>query len=81
MCIVARNLTLRQQLRPDLHVVGFSLLYSLSGLGYGLSAPAAAVAVKRVPAQSALVIGVVIAAIAAVAVGAIALRNWKGRTE
>ncbi|MBU8578192.1 hypothetical protein [Brevibacterium luteolum] len=81
VCIVARNLTLRQQLRPDLHVVGFSLLYSLSGLGYGLSAAAAAVAVKRVPAQSALVIGVVIAAIAAVAVGAIALRNWKGRTE
>lgn len=57
VCIVARNLSLREQLRPQLHVMGFSVLYSLSGVGYGLSAGISAVALGFASAQVTVLIG------------------------
>ncbi|MBD8021356.1 hypothetical protein [Brevibacterium gallinarum] len=57
VCIVARNLSLRERLHPDLHVVGFALLYSLSGVGYGISAGISAAALVFFSPQTTVIIG------------------------
>lgn len=57
VCIVARNLSLRGHLPSHLHVVGFAVLYSLSGVGYGLSAGFSALALTMVSAQATILLG------------------------
>lgn len=69
VCIVARNLSLREQLRPQLHVMGFAVLYSLSGVGYGLSAGISAVALGFASAQTTVLIGLGFVVAASAVVG------------
>lgn len=68
VCIVARNLDLQERLPAKLHVTGFAMLYSVSGVGYGLSAGVSALALSVVSAQTTILIGLIcILAICAVA--------------
>lgn len=69
VCLIARNLSLRENLPPELHVTGFAVLYSLSGIGYGLSAGVSAVTLSVVSAQATLLLGLVAALILAVVIG------------
>lgn len=57
VCIVARNLDLQERLPANLHVTGFAMLYSQSGVGYGLSAGVSALALSVVSAQTTILIG------------------------
>lgn len=58
VCIVARNLSLREHLPLEEHITGFAVLYSLSGVGYGLSAGISALALSLVSAHATILIGV-----------------------
>lgn len=69
VCIVARNLSLRENLPAELHVTGFAVLYSLSGVGYGLSAGISALALSMVSAQATILIGLTCILMACSAIG------------
>lgn len=71
VCIVARNLSLREHLPAELHVTGFAVLYSLSGIGYGLSAGISAFALSMVSAQATILIGVTCILVVCSAIGII----------
>ena len=66
--LMARNLALRGELRPETQISGFAILYSLSGVGYGLAAGFSALALHVFPAQAALLIGLAVVAAASLSV-------------
>lgn len=54
--LITRNLSLREQLPADLHPVGYSILYSGSGIGYGLSAAATGLLITTTTPDTAVLI-------------------------
>lgn len=69
VCLVARNLALRTHLPQELHVMGFAVVYSLSGLGYGISAGGSALALRTLSAQTTIALG-------AALVGVLTILTW-----
>lgn len=70
VCVIARNMSLREHLPEDLHVPGFALLYSLSGIGYGISAGFSALLLPHLSAQGTLLIGFALITVISIAVWA-----------
>ncbi|MBO1416841.1 hypothetical protein, partial [Streptomyces sp. FH025] len=60
--MVTRNLSLREVLPATAHTAGYSVMYSVQGVGYSLSAVLAAVMLDRFAPSTAILVGVALAA-------------------
>jgi predicted MFS family arabinose efflux permease len=58
--LITRNLSLRQQLPEHAHTAGYSVMYTVQGVGYSISAIFAAVALDRSTPSTAILVGVAI---------------------
>jgi hypothetical protein len=61
--LITRNLALRERLPADLHAGGYSMMYAVQGVGYGIAASLSAVILQIGTPQDAAVVGIVAAAV------------------
>lgn len=59
--LITRNLALRERLPPHLHTAGYSMMYAVQGVGYGIAASLSAVVLQMGTPQDAAIIGIVAA--------------------